>query len=54
MPDSCRMVIDRRFLLEENIEEVQSEFMDILKTVQGQSGKASAMIYASCTGCCRP
>ncbi|MCX2725632.1 acetylornithine deacetylase/succinyl-diaminopimelate desuccinylase family protein [Roseibium salinum] len=36
VPDSCRMVIDRRFLLEENIEEVQSEFMDILKTVQGQ------------------
>ena len=34
VPDSCRMVIDRRFLLEENIDDVQAEIHDILETVQ--------------------
>ena len=34
VPDSCRMVIDRRFLLEENIEDVQAELMEVLKTVE--------------------
>ncbi len=34
VPDSCRMVIDRRFLLEENIEDVQREIGDILETVR--------------------
>lgn len=34
VPDSCRMVIDRRFLLEEDIGDVQAEVMDILKTVE--------------------
>ncbi|WP_349360168.1 acetylornithine deacetylase/succinyl-diaminopimelate desuccinylase family protein [Stappia sp.] len=30
VPDSCRMVIDRRFLIEESLEEVKGEVMDIL------------------------
>ncbi|MGR3373576.1 acetylornithine deacetylase/succinyl-diaminopimelate desuccinylase family protein [Pseudooceanicola nanhaiensis] len=30
VPDSCRMVIDRRFLIEENIDEVQHEITSIL------------------------
>ncbi len=34
VPDSCRMVIDRRFLLEENIEDVQQEIHDVLETVK--------------------
>lgn len=36
VPDSCRMVIDRRFLLEENIDDVQAEVMDVLKTVESR------------------
>ena len=34
VPDSCRMVIDRRFLIEEDIDEVQEEIFNLLKTVQ--------------------
>lgn len=30
VPDSCRMVIDRRFLIEESIDEVQREVVDLL------------------------
>ena len=30
VPDSCRMVIDRRYLIEESLEEVKGEVMDIL------------------------
>lgn len=33
VPDSCRMIIDRRFLLEETIEDVQAEITGILETV---------------------
>lgn len=36
VPDSCRMVIDRRFLMEEDIDEVQAEVHEVLKTVEGQ------------------
>jgi len=36
VPDSCRMVIDRRFLLEENIDDVQEEILDVLKTIEGR------------------
>jgi succinyl-diaminopimelate desuccinylase len=39
VPDSCRMVIDRRFLLEENIDDVQAEVLEVLKTVEGQRDK---------------
>ena len=31
VPDSCRMVIDRRFLIEESIDEVQAEIGDLLE-----------------------
>lgn len=31
VPDSCRMVIDRRFLIEESIDEVKAEIIDILE-----------------------
>lgn len=34
VPDSCRMVIDRRFLLEENLDEVESEVRAILDRLQ--------------------
>ncbi len=37
VPDSCRMVIDRRFLLEENIDDVQQEVHDVLETVKKKS-----------------
>ncbi len=33
VPDSCRMVIDRRFLIEEDIDEVREEVMQVLRTV---------------------
>ncbi len=36
VPDSCRMIIDRRFLLEEDIDEVQSEILQILKDVESK------------------
>ena len=36
VPDSCRMVIDRRFLIEENIDEVQEEVFNVLKAVEAQ------------------
>jgi len=39
VPDSCRMVIDRRFLMEEDIDEVRSEVMDVLKTVEARREK---------------
>ncbi|MDQ2094138.1 acetylornithine deacetylase/succinyl-diaminopimelate desuccinylase family protein [Rhodalgimonas zhirmunskyi] len=34
VPDSCRMVIDRRFLIEEDIDEVQQEVFNVLETVK--------------------
>ncbi|MGH1356492.1 MAG: acetylornithine deacetylase/succinyl-diaminopimelate desuccinylase family protein [Thalassovita sp.] len=34
VPDSCRMVIDRRFLIEENIDDVQAEVMEVLRKVE--------------------
>ncbi|UYV39647.1 acetylornithine deacetylase/succinyl-diaminopimelate desuccinylase family protein [Rhodobacteraceae bacterium D3-12] len=34
VPDSCRMVIDRRFLIEEDIDEVQEEIHGLLRKVQ--------------------
>lgn len=36
VPDSCRMVIDRRFLLEENVEDVRKEIEDVLETVKAR------------------
>ena len=39
VPDSCRMVIDRRFLLEENIEDVRAEIADVLEAVKAQREK---------------
>ncbi|GAA6189627.1 acetylornithine deacetylase/succinyl-diaminopimelate desuccinylase family protein [Litorivita sp. NS0012-18] len=34
VPDSCRMVIDRRFLIEEDIDEVQEEIRSLLEKVR--------------------
>jgi len=34
VPDSCRMVIDRRFLIEENIDDVQAEIHAVLQAVK--------------------
>ncbi|WP_319825500.1 acetylornithine deacetylase/succinyl-diaminopimelate desuccinylase family protein [Thalassovita sp.] len=36
VPDSCRMIIDRRFLIEENIDDVQAEVIEVLKRVEGR------------------
>ncbi|HXQ67167.1 MAG TPA: acetylornithine deacetylase/succinyl-diaminopimelate desuccinylase family protein [Alphaproteobacteria bacterium] len=36
VPDSCRMVIDRRYLIEEDPEEVRREIVDILETLKGE------------------
>ena len=33
VPDRCRMVVDRRFLIEENIDEVQAEITDLLDRI---------------------
>jgi succinyl-diaminopimelate desuccinylase len=39
VPDSCRMVIDRRFLLEENIADVRAEITDLLEKVKRERAK---------------
>ncbi len=36
VPDSCRMIIDRRYLIEEKPEEVAREVRDLLERVKGQ------------------
>ena len=36
VPDSCRMIIDRRFLLEEDIDDVKREISDILEAVKNK------------------
>src|SRR5690606_39050197 len=39
VPDSCRMTIDRRFLLEENLEEVKGEVIAILERLKRERPK---------------
>ncbi len=39
VPDSCKMIIDRRFLPEENIDNVRNEVHDLLDKVQGEREK---------------
>jgi succinyl-diaminopimelate desuccinylase len=34
VPDSCRMIIDRRFLIEESLDEVKSEIRDLLERLK--------------------
>lgn len=34
VPDTCRMIVDRRFLIEEDIADVQREIEDVLKRVE--------------------
>lgn len=36
VPDSCRITIDRRFLIEENIDDVKAEIVSVLETVKAQ------------------
>lgn len=36
VPDNCRMVIDRRFLLEEDIEDVERQVEDVLEAVKSK------------------
>lgn len=36
VPDSCRMVIDRRYIIEEDLEEVRREVVDILEKVSAE------------------
>lgn len=33
VPDSCRMIVDRRFLIEENIDDVEEEIHEVLRNV---------------------
>ncbi|WP_439154494.1 acetylornithine deacetylase/succinyl-diaminopimelate desuccinylase family protein [Yoonia sp.] len=39
VPDSCRIVIDRRFLVEENIDDVRSEVKDLLERLKASRAK---------------
>lgn len=39
VPDRCRMVIDRRFLIEEDLTEVKSELHDILENIKSDRDK---------------
>lgn len=39
VPDSCRMVIDRRFLLEESLDDVKTEIVTILDRLKGDRVK---------------
>jgi succinyl-diaminopimelate desuccinylase len=39
VPDSCRLVIDRRFLLEEDLDEVKSEVTTILQRLKNERPK---------------
>ena len=36
VPERCRMVLDRRFLMEENLQDVRSELPDILEAVESE------------------
>lgn len=36
VPDSCRLVIDRRYLIEESYEEVKNEIADVMKSVAAE------------------
>ena len=36
VPDHCKMIVDRRFLLEENIEDVESELRAVLEKVKSE------------------
>jgi len=36
VPDRCRMVLDRRFLMEENLEDVRSELQDVMESVASE------------------
>lgn len=36
VPDSCRIIIDRRFLIEENVEEVKGEVQSILENIKSR------------------
>jgi len=39
VPDRCKMVIDRRFLIEESLEDVRSELQDVLETIKTDRDK---------------
>lgn len=39
VPDRCRMVIDRRFLIEEDLEDVKAEMLGLLEQVKGDRKK---------------
>ena len=36
VPDSCRIIVDRRFLIEENVEEVKGEVENILENIKSR------------------
>ncbi|NRG19317.1 acetylornithine deacetylase/succinyl-diaminopimelate desuccinylase family protein [Rhizobiales bacterium] len=44
VPDSCRMVIDRRFLIEEELDEVKAEVTGILESLKAERGRFSYSI----------
>ena len=52
VPDRCRMVIDRRFLAEEDIAEVKAEFRATVERAR-EPARISATRSATCTRSCR-
>ena len=42
VPDRCRLVIDRRFLIEERLEDVKAEVHGLLRRLAARAGRASA------------
>ena len=52
VPDRCRMVIDRRFLAEEDLAEVKAELRATVERARA-AGAISATPSATCTRCCR-
>ena len=41
VPDHCKMIVDRRFLLEENIADVEAELRDVLEKVKSERANFS-------------
>ena len=53
VPDSCRIVIDRRLLIEENMDSVKGEVRALLEH-SSRSAKDSPTSCATFSKCCRP
>jgi succinyl-diaminopimelate desuccinylase len=54
VPDEARMVIDRRYLIEEKAEEVREEIISLLERVKAERARTSAMISRNSGRSARP